>query len=511
MSRLFKALFSVLAAVVGAILTLLFGSSGAETAKLRQQLRGATNYRDWRTVAKQLDELEGYTAWSTDEDTRLFHVDEITTRINNLTDMHRRGERTKLLNVIQTDLNRWTCGIHNADLYNYRTGTKAAIRTYVNLVRYLCKSLTDNEEVPAALKLEVFSDAARSYGNTALILNGNAALGAYHLGVVKALHEANVLPRIIYGRNTGAFVAAFIGCMSDFEKMWHPDSSKIFDFSAFDQRSEKGSLWRKLKRLSREGYLMDVTVIEKFLRDNLGDITFLEAYQKTGRVLNIYVEKVVGKRPASWVMNHLTAPNVLVYSAAARSCASLGLYAECSLKARAMDGEIVTYSPAPLRYADERSSWHINESMSTLRHLFNVSAFIVSDTSIANLPFLTIRQRSALPFQAVRFFTDEVIRFVAWFSSQYLPSRFAGEVARYAAPLRSDVSIFPAARLGDTVVLKNPNQQMIKYCISRGEQETWPKIERIRTMLTIEKALHEAINVLKEQTERSVSPYHFEV
>ena len=35
-----------------------------------------------------------------------------------------------------------------------------------------------------------------------------------------------------------------------------------------------GSVMRKIKRLFLRGYLMDIAVLQKFLRDNLGDTTF---------------------------------------------------------------------------------------------------------------------------------------------------------------------------------------------------------------------------------------------
>jgi hypothetical protein len=34
---------------------------------------------------------------------------------------------------------------------------------------------------------------------------------------------------------------------------------------------------------------MDINIWKDFLRDNIGDMTFQEAYDKTGRILNITV------------------------------------------------------------------------------------------------------------------------------------------------------------------------------------------------------------------------------
>lgn len=45
------------------------------------------------------------------------------------------------------------------------------------------------------------------------------------------------------------------------------------NFSAFINK-KKFSLWKKLKRIAKEGYVMEIKVLQTFLRDNLGDITF---------------------------------------------------------------------------------------------------------------------------------------------------------------------------------------------------------------------------------------------
>lgn len=45
----------------------------------------------------------------------------------------------------------------------------------------------------------LMEDTRQSFGGTALLLQGGATFGLYHLGVVKALNEAKLLPRVICG------------------------------------------------------------------------------------------------------------------------------------------------------------------------------------------------------------------------------------------------------------------------------------------------------------------------
>ena len=60
------------------------------------------------------------------------------------------------------------------------------------------------------------------------------------------------------------------------------------NFTAFINK-KKHSLWRKLKRIAKEGYVMDINILKDFLRDNIGDHTFQEAFDKFGWILNITV------------------------------------------------------------------------------------------------------------------------------------------------------------------------------------------------------------------------------
>jgi len=48
----------------------------------------------------------------------------------------------------------------------------------------------------------------KGYKKLGLALGGGAALGAAHVGVLKALEELNIKPEFISGTSIGAFVAA---------------------------------------------------------------------------------------------------------------------------------------------------------------------------------------------------------------------------------------------------------------------------------------------------------------
>ena len=63
--------------------------------------------------------------------------------------------------------------------------------------------------------------------------------------------------------------------------------------------SNKGSLLRKIERLLSKGVLMDIVKLQDALKKNIGDITFSEAYTRTGGCasgvqMHIYVYRLLG-------------------------------------------------------------------------------------------------------------------------------------------------------------------------------------------------------------------------
>jgi predicted acylesterase/phospholipase RssA len=62
------------------------------------------------------------------------------------------------------------------------------------------------------------------------------------------------------------------------------------------------------------GALFDAQVLKAALKDNIGDVTFQEAYNRTRRILNITVSTSANFEMPR-LLNYLTAPNVLIWSA----------------------------------------------------------------------------------------------------------------------------------------------------------------------------------------------------
>lgn len=105
-------------------------------------------------------------------------------------------------------------GINNSNLYNHtKIGTKSLIEEFNNeiieCIKVVAAKIDPNiDPVHLKEKMEFFKDLRQSLGNTALLLSGGAALGMYHIGVLKALYETGLLPRIITGASSGSIMAS---------------------------------------------------------------------------------------------------------------------------------------------------------------------------------------------------------------------------------------------------------------------------------------------------------------
>ena len=90
----------------------------------------------------------------------------------------------------------------------------------------------------------------------------------------------------------------------------------------------------------------DVEFLKKRLRAMLSDVTFLDAYQRTNRFLNVTVTAADTNEPPR-MLNYLTAPHVIIWSAVAASSAFPGLFPPQDILARDPAGNFVGCGPVP--------------------------------------------------------------------------------------------------------------------------------------------------------------------
>ena len=261
----------------------------------------------------------------------------ITERLNSLVAAREESNFQQLVNLLRSGLIRNLGNITATTLYNRSlSGTKYLIEEYItqvaetvddisNLPTGGAVALSGNDNVLTnQMKLDFIHDTRQAFGRSTLVLQGGAIFGLCHLGVVKALFLRGLLPRIITGTATGALIAALVAVHTTEElpSVLKGDGIDLSAFSikakaetgAVDRPQTLGSRWntlmRRLRRFSKEGYFLDVTVLEECVRANVGDLTFEEAYNRSKRILNITVA-TGGQGGVPTLLNYLTAPNVV--------------------------------------------------------------------------------------------------------------------------------------------------------------------------------------------------------
>lgn len=78
------------------------------------------------------------------------------------------------------------------------------VEDYLNEVENSLQYIRTTPELNKDEKAAFFRQVSRHFGSTALCLSGGASFGYYHFGVVRALLDAGLLPRVMSGTSAGA-------------------------------------------------------------------------------------------------------------------------------------------------------------------------------------------------------------------------------------------------------------------------------------------------------------------
>lgn len=226
-----------------------------------------------------------------------------------------------MLFLIRTSLTRDLGDMGNLRMYKHsHIGTKDLIERYINsaletldaLLDVSAKSKCDGFETKYIL--EQILSTRQAFGRSALLLSGGATFGMNHVGVLKSLWEARLLPRIISGASAGSIVCAVVCTRSDEDVPHLLETFCDGDLAVFEEDGNEDSLLRKASRFLKHGALYDIAHLTRIMQGLLGDITFQEGYNRTRKILNICVSSAsLYELPR--LLNYITAPNVLIWSA----------------------------------------------------------------------------------------------------------------------------------------------------------------------------------------------------
>ncbi|RMZ09263.1 hypothetical protein D0860_04336 [Hortaea werneckii] len=500
---------------------------------LEETLERAQVYEEWEGAALHLDAATGNQLWrespqSKDYDCNLIHV-----RIGRIEQALEEEDLDSILRVLRNGLVRNIGNITIPKLYNRAyAGTKVLIEDYVTRVAETVKWVAEYPAGPSTgltgqQKLEVLHDARLAFGRSCLVLQGGSIFGLCHIGVVKALHARGLLPRIISGTATGALMAALVGVHSQ-EELPKFLSGEGIDLSAFTDASEDASedaqyfsygwfatLARRVQRFLNYGYVLDIKVLEECVRDNVGDLTFDEAYQRSKKILNITITASGSGVPS--LLNYLTAPNVLVWSAAMASNASDARSSPVKLLCKTSSGEIrpwivskeYSYRPKKRVMSSPSTEYDRDTPLSRVAEQFNVNHFIISQARPYIAPFLAPSldhsnswRTSKQPIMTgvMHLLMLEVQHRLSQMDTLGLLSPGLRRLLLDERVPAASWTLVPQVRLADFArLLRNPNRQEVDYWIQKGERSVWPAVCALRVRYCIEAELDQAYQVVRRR------------
>jgi TAG lipase/steryl ester hydrolase/phospholipase A2/LPA acyltransferase len=425
-----------------------------------------------------------------------------------------------MLFLIRTSLTRGLGGMGDLRLYKHsHIGTKSLIERYIESTKETIQSLLATLDKQSAIEprfvLEQLLAARQSFGRSALLLSGGGTFGMNHIGVVKSLWEARLLPRIISGSSAGSIVCAVLCTKTDAEVPDVIDEFCYGDLAVFDKEGEEEGVLRKAARFLKYGSIFDISHLVRVMRNLLGEMTFQEAYYRTRRILNISVSsESIHEMPR--LLNYITAPNVMIWSAVAASCSVPIIFSPAQLLAKdPRTGEEGPWNPSPQRWID--GSVDNDLPMTRLAEMFNVNHFIVSQVNPHVIPFLS-REEEVIASQAENS-TSAVAAGPGWLHTmadlakgealhrmQFLselgifPNYFTKAQSILSQKYSGDITILPEISYANFPrILKNPNTEFMLQAMLSGERATWPKLSRIQNHCSIELALDAAAQQLRSR------------
>lgn len=545
--------------------------------QLKDQQTTASTQDEWMDLAEQIDNIQGNDSWRTERKCPLYESDRIQARIDELVHLMRRRDIFDLMFTLRGGIGRNHFGLLHEGLFSRAmAGSKLLIETYHNVVcaalDFVCDApvAPNDEPIPNESRLAFFNETRHSYGRTAFLCSGGAALGFYHVGVVKALMKNGLMPRVLGGSSAGSIVTGIIAtrtdeeCFKDFFEVEGTDalghSGKIMtDFFrpvGYAAKMRNGEVIKKEPVLiKKEGFKRafqlffpltlrqltsriydtltgftrpkkilnhDTRHLETCLRANIGDFTFQEAFDRTGRILNITVSPQSRTDPPR-LLNYLTSPHVLIWSAALASASLPGVFEPNRLMVKDADGTERYESTSGIATHFQDGSMEADLPMQQLSEMFNINHFIISQANPHAVMFGSYSLNKSVWSHPLVTFFNGVLRFLKNQLRGYLSNAFDLFGGRRIAPLwdtrrnmgtqfftqeyegrDTDISLIPWQNHRSLTsamfnLIKNPTPEEFREWVEAAERETWRYIPRIKSHCAEERTLDLCVQRLRKK------------
>lgn len=478
--------------------------------KLTRQLALAESYEEWKSIALKLDEETGAQEWKFDNRSPYFDAEIIAYRLNLLRRYLAHHRVPDLIYILREGLSHDVANIGHPMLFTSTyIGTKKIIEDYIDEVCRALKYIASSpcEKTSLQEKISFFENCAQVYGQPAIMFSGGATLGLFHTGVCKVLFEQDLMPKVLSGSSAGAMMTAMLGISS------HDDLNQLLTGESFYSEAFH---FRNFKELMRgNGGIADVKYLKRFLIENLGDLTFEEAYQKSGYDINISVAPYNAAQEDARIMNKHTSPDLLVWSAVLASCAVPILFPPVRLTSKRYDGVHTPYL-ASIRWVD--GSVRSDFPQEKMARLYNISYTIASQVNPHIVPFMQSdeeRYRTDLmswPKRLLRKHGKTVLMDIMNFTRESM-----GSLPPVRRILDHGYGIVDQRYYGDLNIignysmrhyqymLQNPRPHLFSILQREGERATWPKVSSIDAHARIGKTIMHCLESLKQQRDQSES------
>lgn len=565
-------------------LTSHFSSRSRLIRQLQRKQQTAGSQDEWMDLAEQMDSIQGNDTWRSDPNCSLYESERIAARMDEYVHLMRRQDIFDLMFTLRGGIGRNKFGLLHPGLFTKAmAGSKLLVETYHNVVcaalDYVCDApvLSNEDPIPTDARLAFFNETRHSYGRTALLLSGGAALGFYHVGVVKALMENALLPRVLSGASAGSIVCAMVGtrtneeCTRDFfnfhgtKAPGHYGQLRIDFFRPLEPGNKNHCVnpssntnvflevlnnpagafkdvkktWQTFmpiplreftsaiydimtgNRRPKDILMNDTQHFRACCKINIGNFTFQEAFDRTGRILNITVSPQNKSDPPR-LLNYLTAPHVLVWSAAVASSSLPGVFQANKLLVKNSDGTERYESASGAAFLD--GSMEADLPMQQLSEMFNINHFIISQANPHAIFFSPLGLiKTTIWSNPIIGFYSNILRFVknqvkAWvrnivelvggqrvapiwdtrrsFVSQFFTQEYEGRDTDITLnPWSESLSLFGAFMH----LLYNPAADEFLGWIRSSERVTWKHIPEIKSHIAEEITLDQCVQRLRRK------------
>ncbi|KAF3902434.1 hypothetical protein ABW21_db0200616 [Orbilia brochopaga] len=476
--------------------------------RLRLALRHSRNYEEWKVAAQKLDEFLGADEWREVDEFSYYDYTTIRRVLSELQDLRARARRDDdaiegLAALVRACVKNDFAGIENPRLYSQTYyGTKNLLQDYYDELERCLRILVDTDQLTLDEKRKLFKHLSKNLGRSALCLSGGACFAYYHFGVVRAHLDAGVIPNIITGTSGGGLVAALVGTRTD-------DELKVIMRPELADKitacHDGAAVW--MARWWKTGARFDsVDWAVRALWFTRGSMTFREAYERTGRTLNISCVPSNPNSP-SILLNHITAPDCVIWTALLASAAVPGILNPVVLMMKTKDDDLIPYS---FGHKWKDGSIRTDIPIQALNLHFNVNFPIVSQVNPhITLFFFSSRGTVGRPVSHRKgrgwrggFLGSAAEQYLKLDLNKWL--KVMRHLELLPRPLGTDwsnlflqrfygrVNILPRTKLIDYYyILSDPTRSRLSWMINSGEHATFPKLQFISNRMKIEQLVEE--------------------